>query len=168
MHEKGFAAASLPPKPLAEALAELTGSARKKPAAMNLDGKGLGKKVMLLAKSDGAVRKKSGGLTGAFFSMTAAVSHKVFRTQKDYAAFTSTHRGDFPKADFRSQMVVMLLSMSDFPNRIFEITDCVYSSGKITVKYKINPLSAADQQDDAYSAAVVKKSGAKIVLEQVQ
>jgi hypothetical protein len=93
------------------------------------------------------------------------LSHMVFTDEEGYKLFARTHPGNFPNADFAKEMVIMLISVSTAPNRIFEIVRIEPKNKEIVVKYKINPQKYYESKTDTYSLMVTGKSKLPVRLE---
>ncbi|MCG2726342.1 MAG: hypothetical protein L6420_08870 [Elusimicrobia bacterium] len=101
----------------------------------------------------------------------APVDYKLFTGAKTWEAFASSHKGDFPVIDFTKKNAVILVSLSDFPSGIFKIADTIKTPKEIIIKYRVNPLiMAVNNEPDKhnyYTAAVISKSDLPIRLVQV-
>jgi|GEM_PF-6270522 len=169
VREKGFAGAALPPKPVSEVLTEISG-AKKRPA-VPLRESDFSKVVVSpsLNPPESRISLKTAvpGPTNPLPS--APVSAKVFSDGRSYAAFRASHPGSrLPDADFSRQMVVMLVSTSDFPNRIFQAVEARETKGKLVVQYRVNAFAAAQDEDDYYSAIAAMKSKLPVELRQIR
>ncbi|HUT86248.1 MAG TPA: hypothetical protein VMW66_05380 [Elusimicrobiales bacterium] len=95
------------------------------------------------------------------------VKHKVFRTAKNYDLFKKTRYGNYPKADFSKEMVVILISDDRYPNKVFEIIEAVETKNKVIIKYRVNILKITESdQRDYYTSIIIKKTKLPIELEQ--
>lgn len=163
-----------PAKPIGEVLAEMAGG-RKKGALITISSKDLDAKVKSPSQSNETQRllsKKPAALGSAntktnMTRFNLAVNCKVFKDEKNYQAFASTHKGKFPQnIDFSKQMAIIMVSMSEWPNRIFEITAIAKEPKKLRVFYRVNPLAANDDVTDFYNIAVTSRSDLPVVTEQ--
>ncbi|MCX5783260.1 MAG: hypothetical protein NTW04_02300 [Elusimicrobia bacterium] len=168
--EKGFQRAEEPLKSPLEIMDQMAKErAQRKGAMVRMSEGDLNKKVYspsLDAQKGGPLSK--GVAPSGERTITAPVNYQLFKTEEDYKNFTSSRAGNFPPADFSSKMVILLVSASSFPNRIFSIVETKQEKDKIVVKYKIDPLAAAKEEViDDFACAVIPKSNLPIILEQV-
>lgn len=162
-----------PPKPIGQVLAEMAGG-KKKGALINISDKDLDMKVKSPSQSNSLqtpLSKKPAALgANAKTSVTKfnlAVNCKVFKDEKAYMAFADTHKGKFPRnIDFSRQMAIIMVSMSEWPNRIFEISGIAKEKKRLRVIYRVNPLAANEDVTDFYNIAVTDLSSLPVVAEQ--
>lgn len=96
------------------------------------------------------------------------VKHKIFSTVTAYEAFTKTHYGTYPKADFDKEMVIILISDERYPSKIFEIVETKTEKDKIVIEYRINVFKMAEEDKrDYYPATIIRKSLLKVELKEV-
>ncbi|MFA5161573.1 MAG: hypothetical protein WC421_04950 [Elusimicrobiales bacterium] len=167
--ERDFVGAMMPPKPVSEVLAEM--AAAKKIPAVSMKESDLSRHVSAPGTpSKNAHLSLRGAPPGQAKSKSlpsAPVSAKVFRDQFNYSEFGKTHPATpLPKADFSRQIAVMLVSISEFPSKIFEPVGASERGGAVTVTYRVNPLAATDD-GNSYPVLVVNSRAASVKLEQV-
>ena len=94
---------------------------------------------------------------------SAPVSYTLFSDAAAYNEFRKKNPAStLPAADFTRQRVAILVSVSNMPNKIFEVLSADSSGKEALVTYRINPLAAAEEGPDRYAFAVLEK-GAKPV-----
>lgn len=94
---------------------------------------------------------------------SAPVSYTLFSDGAAYNEFRKKNPAStLPEADFTRQRVAILVSVSNMPNKIFEVLSADSSGKEAVVTYRINPLAAAEEGPDRYAFAVLEK-GAKPV-----
>lgn len=103
--------------------------------------------------------------------ISAAVDYKVFKEQKVWSSFAEAKKIKFG-ADFKKENILILVSMSDFPNGIFSIKKVQKkSNGEIIVDYAVNPVIMSvgieGEIRDSYAYATIPKNTKKIILRQV-
>lgn len=96
----------------------------------------------------------------------APVNARVIKTLEEYKAFKRTARGKYPKADFSKDYVVVLESVSNLPDKVFEIQDVQEDNGKMVVIYRVN-IFGLDQKTNTHSAVRIDKSDLPVELKQV-
>jgi len=100
--------------------------------------------------------------------LSAPVSQLIFRDGASYAEFRRLHpSGGLPQlVDFGKSCVVVLISVSDFPSKVFEIVSFGVSGSETVVKYRINPMAALEGGSDRYAFALLDSSSGAVRLEQ--
>lgn len=96
----------------------------------------------------------------------APVKHRLIRTEADYKAFKTKAQGGYPAVDFSKNMLVVLESDSNLPDKVFEIRTAEIKDGKLTVVYAVNVLGL-DQKINSHSVKAVKKTDAPVELKQI-
>ena len=96
----------------------------------------------------------------------APVSVKRIKTLDEYKAFKTQARGSYPTADFAKEEVVVLESVSNLPDKVFEIVDIAPEGGNLKVRYRVN-VFGLDKKINTHSAQKIDKSSLPIILEQV-
>lgn len=94
------------------------------------------------------------------------VKHRVIKTTQQYRDFKTRARGSYPAVDFSKQMLVVLESDSNFPDKAFEIASARVKDGKLEVTYRVN-VFGLDKKINTHSVAVVDKTAAPVTLKQV-
>jgi len=102
--------------------------------------------------------------------ISAPVTYKVFKNEKDWMEFSNTHRIRKIEPDFKKNYVLILVSTSELPNGIFKIDSVKQNKDEIIVFYRVDPLEmAADNVNSTqnhYSAINIPKTE-KINLQQI-
>jgi hypothetical protein len=168
--DKNFSYVPAPQKSMTQVLSEL--AADRRTEKLSMDDKDLSKQVASPSQAAPAQTGLKNIPPGAQSPLdglpSAPVSYKLFTSAQTYADFKDTHRATkFPKADFDRQTVVMLVSNSDFPNRIFSIVSAEETGGVLHVRYRVNIFAASDAGEDTFAAMAVKKTTAKVELDQI-
>ena len=96
----------------------------------------------------------------------APVGVKRIKTLDEYKAFKTQARGSYPTADFAKEEVVVLESVSNLPDKVFEIVDIAPEGGNLKVRYRVN-VFGLDKKINTHSAQKIDKSSLPIILEQV-
>ena len=170
LKDKNFSYAPLPTKSMQQMLSDMAGERKQVNVAIN--DKDLTNRVASPSQNQpGELTLKNippGSAAAQAGLPYAPVAYKSFNSASTYADFCGTHKGTrFPQADFDRQMVVMLVSNSTFPNKIFQIVSAKEEGGSVKVKYRVNIFAASEGGEDTFTAVTVKKSKAKIALEQI-
>ena len=90
----------------------------------------------------------------------------VIRTLEEYKQFKRRARGDYPQVDFNKQQVVVLESVSNLPDKVFEIVSAKEENGKLLVQYRVN-VFGLDKKINTHSAVAVPKSQLPVEIKQV-
>ena len=178
VRESKFQGVAEPPKSPMEILNEMSGVNRYKIQPIALKDSDLGKKIVTPGEplkepglADSSVPALGKTPNGGLVMIKAPVGYELFTSSATWAAFAGSHKCATVKADFLKENVLVLVSLSDFPSGIFKIADLKSVKKELVVHYRVDPLamSAASEAgaQQAYSAAVVPKSAAKMRLEQV-
>jgi len=168
------------PSSMMDTLTELSGSNKKKNPPIHFTEQDLDKKVVLSRTGDpenphkgrvpGLSDSTSSLRMGEITMITAPVDYQLFSTPETWQAFASSHKGRFPAADFSTERMLILVSVSDLPSGIFKITGVKKTPRETVVLYRVDPLAmsaeSAVKEHDFYSAAPVPK-GPDVRLEQV-
>ena len=94
------------------------------------------------------------------------VVSKLIKTQEDYKAFKRKARGKYPDVNFNKQMVVVLESANDMPDKVFEIVEVTPQEKQLTVAYRVN-IFGLDKKTTTHAVAAVDKTDKPVVLKQV-
>ena len=191
VREKEFGGVAETPKGMMEMLSELSGG-KKKPSPVALKDSDLDKKITVgkvlsaepkLHISTMPEMGRAPGQEGRTM-FSAPVDYKVFKSSDTWKAFADSHKYRHAAAaqaglkpavsrtpaetDFSREAVLVLVSVSELPNGIFEIVELERSGGGLVVRYRVDPMgmAAGGGLHDSYSAAVIHK-GAPLRLEQV-
>jgi hypothetical protein len=177
--EKDFDGVAEKPKGMMEALNELAGGDKRKPAPIRLSDADLDRKVRDL----GAARPRERGVKVSSMPelgrgsgqegvtlLAAPVDYKVFRSSETWWAFANSRKLKPGPHDFAAFDLVILVSLSDFPSGIFSVAGVEPGRKETLVKYRVNPLAMAAETDpgrrEAYASAPVPR-GIPVRLQQV-
>lgn len=98
--------------------------------------------------------------------INAPVKARVIKSTADYKKFKQSARGEYPQVDFNKQMVVVLESDSNLPDKVFEIDDVQTQDGHLLVLYRVN-IFGLDKKINTHSAKSVAKQNLPVKLKQV-
>ena len=103
--------------------------------------------------------------------ITAPVDYKIFSSESVWKSFADAY-GIKLNNDFKKNSVVVLVSMSDFPNGIFSIKEVKTEKDTAEVLYSVNPLLMSSGIDAdmrrQYAFAQIPAGTKKVVLRQVE
>ncbi len=179
VREKNFGGVAEPPKDMMSILSELSGGDKKKPAPIRLKESDLDGEI----KSLGGGPDKEPRVKGAAMPemgrgaaqegvtlLSAPVDYKLFKSSDTWWAFANSRKLEPAAHDFSSANLLILVSLSDFPNRIFTIAGIERGKKETVVSYRVNPLAMASEmqpgQRDSYASAPVPK-GVPVRLKQL-
>ena len=176
VREKDFGGVADSPKSRMDALNAL-GGGRKGPTPVSLRDEDMAKKISAPAgpkqRLEDSVMPELGRKPGqdGVTLITAPVDYKVFKSSAVWRAFADSRKiADIPH-DFAASGLLILFSVSDFPNGIFKIVGVERSVDETVVKYRVDPLAMAAEADrsgrEAYASAPVPRKGPPIKLVQV-
>jgi hypothetical protein len=168
VREKEFGGVAEPPKDMMSILSELSGGDKKKPAPIALKESDLdGEIISLGGGPEKEPRLKSGAMPemgrGAgqegVTLLSAPVDYKIFKSSDTWWAFANSRKLGPGAHDFSSANLLILVSLSDFPNRIFAITGVERGKRETVVSYRVNPMAMASELEpgrrDSYASAPV-------------
>lgn len=149
VRDRNFEGAADKPKSMEQMLREMAEA--KKPAAVSLDDAQLDNMRIKPGGGpyEGAVKASAVPVPGGEMQeggpgmISAPVDYKLFRNKAAWNAFRSSHKGDFPEADFTSSFPLILVSVSELPSCIFKITGVAPSRAAVSVYYRLDPLAMA-------------------------
>lgn len=98
--------------------------------------------------------------------LEAPVKTRLIKSVADYKAFKTIARGKYPEVDFNKQMLVVLESDSNLPDKVFEIQTIEEKDGKILVTYRVN-IFGLENKLNTHSVQTVQQSALPIELKQV-
>ena len=98
--------------------------------------------------------------------LEAPVKVRLIKNTQEYKDFKTIARGKYPQVDFNKQMIVVLESDSNLPDKVFEIQKAEQKSGKLLVTYRVNVFGLEDKLN-THSVYVVKKTSLPVELKQV-
>lgn len=98
--------------------------------------------------------------------LEAPVKTRLIKSVADYKAFKTIARGKYPEVDFNKQMVVVLESENNLPDKVFEIQDVQAKDGKLLITYRVN-IFDLDSKLNTHTAKAVAKSSLPVELKQV-
>lgn len=96
----------------------------------------------------------------------APVAHRLIKTADEYKKFKTLAKGSYPKVDFSKEMLVVLESDSNLPDKVFEINSVQLKDGSLEVLYRVN-VFGLDQKINTHAVKAVKKTAAPVKLKQV-
>ena len=102
----------------------------------------------------------------AITMIEAPVQAKRIKTLDEYKAFKRTAQGSYPAADFAKEDVLVLESVSNLPDKVFEIVAVEPAADHLLVVYRVNVLGL-DKKTNSHSAQKITKSKLPVVLKQV-
>ena len=98
--------------------------------------------------------------------IVAPVRLLLVRNLDEYKAFKQRARGGYPTVDFAKQMVIVLESDSNFPDKVFEIVSADKQDGALVVSYRVNVLGL-DKKINSHAVLPVDKTQLPVQLKQV-
>ena len=98
--------------------------------------------------------------------LEAPVKVRLIKNTAEYKAFKTIARGKYPEVDFNKQMLVVLESDSNLPDKVFEIQTIEEKDGKILVSYRVNIFGLEDKLN-THSVKSIDKTALPIELKQV-
>jgi len=102
--------------------------------------------------------------------ISAPLDYKIYRDAKVWKAFADAN-GIKTDNDFNKNALIVLISMSDFPNGIFSIKEIKKEDGGLTVYYSVNPLlmSAGIEENlrNQYAVSAIPKDTKTVTLKQI-
>ena len=176
VRDEKFSGVAEKPKTGMDALVSLGGGGKKGPPPVSLrDGAVLNKITAPVPEPQkaSAAMPELGGRAGqgGVTLITAPVDYKVFKSSAVWQAFAAPRRIKDIRHDFSSADLLILFSVSDFPNGIFKVIGVERSGKETVVKYRVDPLamSAEAEQElrETYASAPVPRKGPPIRLVQV-
>lgn len=179
IRDKNFGGVAEAPKDMMAILSELGGGDKKKPAPLRLKESDLDAEIKQLGggpdkepslKTSAMPEMGRGAGQEGVTLLSAPVDYKIFKSSDTWRAFADSRRLNTAVHDFSSADLLILVSLSDFPNRIFTITGVERGKKEVVVSYRVNPLAMSSElppgQRDSYASAPVPK-GSKVRLRQV-
>lgn len=97
--------------------------------------------------------------------LTAPVKYMLVQSVGEYKAFKTRARGDYPAVDFDKQMLIVLESDSNLPDKVFEIINAEETDGKLLVTYRVN-VFGLDKKTNTHTVWPVNKTQSEIWLKQ--
>lgn len=178
VREKEFGGVAEPPKDMMSILSEMSGGDKKKPAPIRLKESDLDGEIKQLGggpekeprlKSAAMPEMGRGAGQEGVTLLSAPVDYKIFKSSDTWWAFASSRKLAAGAHDFSSANLLILVSLSDFPNRIFAITGVERGKRETVVSYRVDPMAMASEpepgQRDSYASAPVPK-GVPVRLKQ--
>ena len=98
--------------------------------------------------------------------VAAPVEYTLIKNTQQYKKFKTRARGKYPSVDFTKNMLVVLESQSNLPDKVFEIEKAEIKDGKLHVSYRVN-IFGLDEKINTHTVAVVNKTEAPVELEQI-
>ncbi len=96
----------------------------------------------------------------------APVKHRLIKDSEDYKRFKTVARGSYPEVNFKKQMILVLESDSNLPDKVFEIQSAAAKDGKLHVKYRVNVFDL-DKKINTHEVIVLDKTDLPVELEQI-
>lgn len=98
--------------------------------------------------------------------LSAPVKVRLIKSTDEYKEFKKIARGKYPQVDFNKQMVVVLESDSNLPDKVFEIQKIEEKDGKILVSYRVN-VFGLENKLNTHTVQSFQKSTLPVELKQV-
>lgn len=171
-----FKEAGEKPKSLMATLNEMGGSKKKGPPAVPLKDSDLNKPLSVsvppaLPKlaADMPELGRGGAQEGSTL-FSAPVNYKLFATAELWKTFCEARGVKCAAHDFSREDLLILVSVSEFPDGIFRIAGVEAEGGGTVVKYRVDPLAMSEEAPPAarkaYASAGVPR-GRPVKLKQV-
>lgn len=96
----------------------------------------------------------------------APVKQRLIKDTDEYKRFKTVARGSYPEVNFKKQMIIVLESESNLPDKVFEIQSATPQDGKLVVKYRVNVFDL-DKKINTHAVFVVDKTDLPLKLEQI-
>jgi hypothetical protein len=171
-----FKEAAEKPKSLMASLNEMGGSKKKGPPAVPLKDSDLAKPLSVSAPpalpklaADILEPGRGEAQEGATL-FSAPVNYKLFATAELWKTFCEARRVKCAAHDFSREDLLILVSVSEFPDGIFRIAGVDAEGGQTVVKYRVDPLAMSEEASPAarkaYASAGVPR-GRPVKLKQV-
>ena len=98
--------------------------------------------------------------------IAAPVRYEVIHNTQEYKEFKRRARGSYPEVDFTKQMLLVLESDSNLPDKVFELVDAKAVDGNLQVTYRVNVFKL-DEKINSHTVLPVAKTKDPIELKQV-
>lgn len=176
VRDEKFSGVAEKPKTGMDALISLGGGGKKGPPAVSLREGAVLNKIAAPGpgpqKAAAAMPELGGqGGQGGVTMITAPVDYKIFKSSAVWQAFAAPRHIRDTGHDFSSADLLILFSVSDFPNGIFKVLGVERSGKETVVKYRVDPLAmaagAAQELRETYASAPVPRKGPPVRLVQV-
>ncbi len=177
VRNKNFGGVAEAPKSLMATLNDMGGGDKKGPPPVSLRSgatmKSISGPVSTEPRKAGALMPELGRKAGqdGVTLFTAPVDYKVFKSSAVWQAFALQRNIKDIKHDFSSGDLLILFSVSDFPNGIFKISGVERGAKETVVKYRVDPLAMAEEAGAAlretYASVAVPRRSPPIRLQQV-
>lgn len=176
VQEPNFQEVAEKPKTQIEVLQEMA-NVKKKPV-LELKDSDLNKKVNLYYQSYSSEKQIASFVPSIEEDLkipkktmiSAPVSYKIFKQEKDWKEFVNTHKVREIKPDFNKYYILLLVSTSELPNGIFKADSFKQEKDKVVVFYRVDPLEMASDNPNGtqthYSAINIPKTE-KVKLQQI-
>ena len=90
----------------------------------------------------------------------------VVKNVEQYKEFKRRALGEYPAVNFSKEMLLVLESENNFPDKVFELISAEEKDGKVTAVYRVNVLGL-DKKLNSHTVLVLPKTDAEIELKQV-
>ena len=116
----------------------------------------------------GSVKKSEGVVASdsKISMIDAPVKALLINSLEEYREFKRRARGSYPQADFNKQQVLVLESISNLPDKVFEIISVKNEKDKRIVTYRVS-VFGLEEKTNTHSALLIKKSNLPLELKQV-
>ena len=177
VRNKEFNGVAEKPKSVMDMLNELGGGDKRLPSPIKLKDADLDKKIAVGGKVErtrvkATVTPETGrgdGQEGTTL-LGAPVDYKVFKSSETWWAFANARKQKAVRNDFSKNDLLILVSVSDFPNGIFSVQGVEAGPKETVVRYRVDPMGMSPDtpaaQREAFAYAPVPK-GRPVRLEQV-
>lgn len=119
-----------------------------------------------LLPEDISLRRQQPGEPTSIAPIAVPVKWVLIRSVAEYKKFKERAKGSYPQVDFNKEMLVVLESDSNLPDKVFEIRSAQVKGGKLHVEYAVN-VFGLDKKINSHSVKAVKKTQATVELSQV-
>ncbi len=104
---------------------------------------------------------------GSKISLIAApVRHFVIRNTDEYKEFKRRAQGSYPTVDFAKQMLVVLESDSNLPDKVFELIAAEDKDGELLVTYRVN-VFGLNEKINSHTVLAIPRTTSDVKLKQV-
>lgn len=94
------------------------------------------------------------------------VSARLITNSNEYKEFKKIAKGSYPETNFKEHNILVLESMSNLPDKVFEIKSVQEVNGKMLVTYRVS-VFGLDKKINSHSAVLIYKRDLPIELKQV-
>ena len=94
------------------------------------------------------------------------VQYILIKNTDEYKTFKTKARGGYPEVDFSKQMLLVLETQGNLPDKVLELDSAEVKEGKLLVKYRVNILGL-DKKTNTHTVLPVDKTELPVELKQV-